>query len=65
MDLPLRTAEAWTGAPHTDPIHYLEYPRTEPASQSREGQAAIDSPLKFYRIQYEEAKKKGLFRPQD
>jgi hypothetical protein len=42
------------------PIELLEYQRRQPPYQSREDQRKIEEALKFYRLQYHEAKQKGI-----
>ena len=61
----LRAAEKWKEAHYTYPIQHLEYQRNQPPYQSREDQQKIETALKFYRIQYAEAKKKGIFKVPD
>jgi hypothetical protein len=48
-------------AHYSYPIHYLQAHRKQPEYQNREDNSAIDLALRFYRIQYEDAKKRGLF----
>jgi hypothetical protein len=55
-------AEHHKRAYYAYPVQYLEYQRKQPDYASREDQAAIETALKFYRIQYADAKKRGLFK---
>jgi hypothetical protein len=61
-DAYLGTVENWKRHYYFFPVQHLEYQRKQPEYQSREDQAAIELALKFYRIQYAEAKKKRLFK---
>lgn len=59
-DAYLRTAEKWKAQQYRYPIDHLEYQRKQPEYQSRDDQQKIDVALKYYRLQYEDVKKKGL-----
>lgn len=61
-DAYLAGVENWKRHYYSFPIQHLEYQRQQPDYVSREDQQKIEEALKFYRIQYAEAKKKGLFK---
>ena len=56
-----RTMEHWKAEFYRHPIDLLEYQRQQQPYQGREDQQKIATALKYYRLQYHEAKKKGLF----